>query len=220
MSLHRVGPICGLLFLPLYLGFTFVPEHPEASDPNQYVLDLYADPGRIGLMIVGSALMGLAGVVFLVFLADLWRRLRPAGDLATLTVGAGVLYVGMLFMAGLLKGAYAWRGGGPFEDVAGFEDSVALARVLTDMGIGVHLIYGLFAAAVMVAAASAAGRRTGALPRGIVLAGFVIAPLLLVGFTWVPQFFLPLWVVAVSVAALRRSPETEQAAPRREHASA
>ena len=213
MSLHRLGPISGLLFLPLYLGFTFVPEHPEASDSDQYVLDLYADPGRVGLIVLGSALMAAAGVVLLVFLADLWRRLRPAGELATLTMGAGVLYVGMLFIAGLLKAGYAWRGGGPFEEVAGFEDSVALARVLTDMGIGVHLIYGLFAAAVMVAAASAAGRRTGALPRGLVVTGFVIAPMLLVGFVWVPQFFLPLWVAAVSVAFLR-SPATVAPAPR------
>ena len=218
MSLHRLGPICGLLFLPLYLGFTFVPEHPEASDSGQYVLDLYADPGRVGLMTLGSALMAAAGVVMLVFLADLWRRLRPAGDLATLTFGAGVLYIGMLFTAGTLKIGYAWRGGGPFEEVSDFEDSVALARVLTDMGIGVHLIYGLGAAAVMVAAASAAGRRTGALPRGLVVTGFVIAPMLLAGFVWVPQFFLPLWVVAVSVGFLR-SPAAEAGARPRTAAS-
>ena len=76
--------------------------------------------------------------------------------------------------------------------------------MLTDMGIGMHLISGLLAAAVMVAAASAAGRRTGVLPRGVVVAGLVVAPLLLVGFTWIPQFLVPLWVVAVSISLLRR----------------
>ncbi len=81
---------------------------------------------------------------------------------------------------------------------------MTLARVLTDMGIGMQLIYGLFAAAVMIAAASGGRvRRTGALPRGLVVAGFVIATLL-VGFLWIPQFFVPLWVFAVGVVGLRR----------------
>jgi hypothetical protein len=204
MSLHRAGPICGLLFLPLYVGFGYLPERPDASSTDQQVLDIYRDGGSSSIVLLASLGMALAGAVLLVFLADLWRRLRPAGDLATLTVGAGVLYVGTLFLAGTLWGGYAGRGGGPFEDAAGFEDSVTLARVLTDMGSGVMLIYGLFAASVMVAAASAAGRRTRAIPRGLVVLGFVIAPLLLLGVTWVPQFFVPLWVAAVSVAFLRR----------------
>ena len=220
MSLHRMGPICGLLFLPLYAAFTFVPELPEASYPDEDVLALYTDPGKAELIMLGSLLMAVAGVVLLVFLADLWRRLRPAGDLATLVVGAGVLYVGAIFGAGTLWGGYAGGGAGPLETAPDLEHSVTLARILTDMGFGLLLIYGLFAAAVMVAAASAAGRRTGALPRGLVVAGFVIAPLLLVGFTWIPQFLVPAWVFAVSVAGLRRSPETEQAAIRRETARA
>src|SRR5918998_5953241 len=120
MTLHRAGPICGLLFLPLYLFFAFVPELPQASDSDEYVLGLYTDPGKAGMIMLGSLAMAIAGVVLLVFLADLWRRLRPAGDLATLAVGAGVLYVGTLFLAGTLWGGYAGRGGGPFEDAAGF----------------------------------------------------------------------------------------------------
>jgi hypothetical protein len=203
MSLHRAGPVCGLLFLPLYAAFTFVPELPEPTYSDEAVLALYTDPDKADLIMLGSLFMALAGVVLLVFLADLWRRLRPAGDLATLTVGAGVLYVGTLFVTGTLWGGYAGRGGGPVADAAGFEDSVTLARVLTDMGLGMQLVYGLMAAAVMVAAASAAGRRTGAVPRGVVVAGFVVAPLLLLGVTWVPQFLVPLWVAAVSVGFLR-----------------
>jgi hypothetical protein len=220
MSLHRVGPICGLLFLPLYAAFTQIPALPEASDSDKAVLALYTDPGSAGLILLGSLLMGIAGVLLLVFLADLWRRLRPAGELATLTMGAGVLYVGAIFVSGTLWGGYAGGGGGPLEDAPDLEHSVTLARVLTDMGFGMLLVYGLFAAAVMVAAASAAGRRTGELPRRLVVAGYVIAPLLLVGFTWVPQFLVPLWVFAVSVASLRPSSATEPAAPRRESASA
>jgi hypothetical protein len=214
MPLHRVGPLCGLLFLPLYVAFTQIPALPEASDSDESVLALYTDPGSAGLIQVGSLMMAIAGVLLLVFLADLWRRLRPAGELATLTMGAGVLYVGAIFVSGTLWGGYAGGGGGPLDDAPGLEHSVTLARVLTDMGFGMLLVYGLFAAAVMVAAASAAGRRTGELPRRLVVAGYVIAPLLLLGFTWIPQFLVPLWVFAVSVALLR-STATETTAPER-----
>lgn len=220
MSLHRAGPICGLLFAPLYAAFTFIPELPEASYSDERVLDLYRDPGSSGAILLGSLLMAVAGVVFMVFLADLWRRLRAAGDVATLAVGAGFLYVAMLFVAGALWGGYAGGGGGPLEDAPELDHSATLARVLTDMGIGVLLIYGLCAAAVMVTAASRAGQRTGVLPRGIAIAGYVVAPLLLAGFTWIPQFLVPLWVLTVSVSFLRRSPATPVAAARREPAAA
>ena len=203
MSLHRAGPVCGLLFLPLYAAFTFVPELPEASYSDEAVVALYTDPGKADLIVLGSLFMAIAGVVLLVFLADLWHRLRPAGDLAMLTLGAGVLYVGTLFVSGTLWGGYAGGGGSPIETAPDLEHSVTLARILTDMGFGMLLVYGLLAAAVMIVAASAAARRNGALPRGVVIAGYVVAPLLLAGFTWVPQFLVPLWVFAVALSLLR-----------------
>src|SRR5688500_7828936 len=102
MSLHRARPIGGLLFLPLHAAFTFVPELPDASDSDEAVLALYTDPAKAGLILLGSLLIAVAGVLLLVFLADLWRRIRPAGDLGTLAVGSGILYVGALFVAGTL----------------------------------------------------------------------------------------------------------------------
>lgn len=205
MTLSRLGPVCGLLFTPLYAAFTFGgAELPEASYSDDRVLALYDDGAPF---VLTAALIALAGAAFLVFLADLYRRLRSADDggAATLALGGGLVYVAMLFVAGTLWTGYAGGGAGPLENPPDLADSVTLARILTDMGFGVLLVHGLVAAAVMIAAASAAARRNGALPRGVVVAGYVVAPLLLAGFAWAPQFLVPLWVLAAGVAFLRRS---------------
>jgi hypothetical protein len=203
MSLHRTGPICGLLFTPIYAAFVFIPRLPEASYTDEQVLDLYRDPGASSAILLSSLLIGIAGGILLVFLADLWDRLRSAGALATLAVSGGVLYVGMLFLAGAFWGGYAGGGAGPLEAAPDLQHSATLARVLTDTGFEVLLIYGLLAAAVMVVATSAAAQRTGILPHGVVIAGYVIAALLLAGFAWIPQFLVPLWVLTVSINFLR-----------------
>lgn len=204
MKLSRLGPVCGLLFAPLYAAFTFGSfELPEYTYSDDRVLAVYDDPAPF---LLGTALIALAGAAFLVFLADLYRRLRSTGTdgMPTLALGGGLLYVGMLFVAGALWTGYANAGGGPLEgNPDGLAESVTLARVLPGMGWGVLLVYGLVAAAVMIAATSVAAGRNGALPRGAVLGGFVVAPLLLAGFAWVPQFLVPLWVFAVALPLLR-----------------
>jgi hypothetical protein len=148
--------------------------------------------------------MAVAGAALLVFLADLYSRLRPAGGTAVLALAGGLCYVAMIFVAGAFWGGYALGGAGPLQDAPELAPSVTLARVLNEMGIGVLLIYGLFAAAAMIAGVSAAGRTTGILPRGVVIIGWIIAPLMFAGFAYAPQFLIPLWVVAVSAVLLRR----------------
>ncbi len=214
MTLSRLGPVCGLLFAPLYAGFSFFSfELPEYFYSDERVLALYDDGASF---VLGAALIALSGAAFLVFLADLHRRLRSsdADGVPALALGGGLIYVAMLFAAGTLWTGYANGGGGPLEARPDqFADSATLARVLSGMGWGALLVYGLVAAAVMITAASVAARRNGALPRGVVVAGFVVAPLLLAGFTWAPQFLVPLWAAAVSAATLRRVPARQTATP-------
>lgn len=54
VSLHRLGPICGLLFAPHYAAFVFIPQLPEASYSDEQVLDLYRDSGSSNAILLGS----------------------------------------------------------------------------------------------------------------------------------------------------------------------
>lgn len=53
MSLHRLGPICGLLFAPLYAAFVFIPDLPEAAYSDEQVLNLYRDSGSSNAILLG-----------------------------------------------------------------------------------------------------------------------------------------------------------------------
>jgi hypothetical protein len=67
------------------------------------------------------------------------------------------------------------------------------------------LLYGMFAAAVCIAATSGSALRTGTLPRWLVIAGFVVAALVgVLGVVFLPMILLVLWVLAVSIAMLMR----------------
>lgn len=206
---NRTGPVAGLAFAALYAAFGLSPlmDLPEGADSDQAVIALVAEGGSRTGIVLGGVLVGLAGVAMLMFLADLRRRLAagtPDSSLPTLAFGAGLIYVAMLFLAG-----NAWTGyatGVAVGELPVPQDATLL-RVLSDSGFGLLLIYGLLAAATSVVATSLSARRTGLLSKALTTSGFVIAPILCVGFTYVPQFLVPLWVIAVSIALLRQPPQ-------------
>lgn len=198
----RAGLVSAAAFVALYAGFTVVPVLPEGSYSDERVLALYTEPGSRTAIAAGGYLLALAGVALLPFLAALHRRLRTAtaSMTPTVAVGAGLLYVACLLGAGNLFGGYAT--GIAIGELQAPADAT-LVRVLSNQGFGLLLIGGLLAAAALVLSTSIAGMRSGVLPRWLVIAGFVVAPLLLLGAAWVPQFLVPLWVLAVGVALAR-----------------
>ncbi|MDQ3663633.1 MAG: hypothetical protein M3353_03105 [Actinomycetota bacterium] len=206
---HRAGPLAGLAFAVLYTAFGLSPlmDLPEGASTDQQVIALVAEGGSRTGIVLGGALVGLSGVAMLMFLADLRRRLAvgaPDSSLPALAFGAGLIYVAMLFLAG-----NAWTGyatGIAVGELPVPQDATLL-RVLSDSGFGLLLIYGLLAAATCVVATSLSARRTGLLSKTLTTSGFVIAAILCVGFTYVPQFLVPLWVIAISIALLRQPPQ-------------
>jgi len=176
---------------------------PEGTYSDARVVALYSDDGtRLGIAL-GGVLLVLAGLALLPFLAGLRERLDPRRPATSVALIGGVLYVAMLLVSANLHSGYAM--GITIGELPEPADPT-LARVLSDMGFGLLLIPGLLSAAALILASSIEARRIDALPRALTTAGFVIAPLLLAGAAWVPQFLVPLWVLAVSVASLRRSP--------------
>jgi hypothetical protein len=190
-----VAAVSGVTFAVLYLVAFGIADLPEGAYSDARVMELYANTSSRTAIIVSAVLLGLAGLALLPFLAHLRSRLRPAGIAADVAFGAGLLYVAALFGAANLQGGYAIGVAlGELPQPVNAE----LARVLTNQGFGLLLLYGLFAAAALVFATSLAARTTGAVSRPIARAGFLVTPLLLAGAAWVPQLLVPLWVVAVS----------------------
>lgn len=202
-SLHRAGPVAGLAFAVLHVFFVFAMDLPTGADSDQHVLSLYADSGPRTLLVLGGVAVALAGLALLPFLAFFYDRVRAAGPVAALIPLAGLIYVAMLMSAGV-----SWTGHA-FGIAVGelpMPQDAELLRATSDRGFVQLLVFGLFAAALMVAAGSLAGRSAGVLGTKTARFGLAIAPLLLLGFAWVPQFLVPLWVVVVSIALLRRGP--------------
>ena len=190
----RIGPP---LFALLYAVAMFWPTLPEGAYPDERVLSLLAEPGpRAAIVVGGLALIG-AGLVFLCWSSALVSRLDPGADwLARAGQGAGVGYSLLLMLAAL---SFAGLALGVAVGELPVPQDPFLVRALSDQGFGLLLLPGLLCAAVHVVAVSALARRLGALPGWVTVTGWVIAPLLVLGFTWAPQFLVPLWTLLVAV---------------------
>jgi hypothetical protein len=204
-AVPRSAAGAGVVFAVLYVVvFQFLWDLIEEGYTDHEVQALFADPGYRQRLFVGAFLVAVAGTALLWFLAALLgalRRADPDGDAPAVTAfAAGCIYVALLFVSATLFTGYA---AGILVGELSAPVDVALARVLNNLGFTLLLIDGLFAAAVVVLITSLLARRTSLLPRWLTRAGLVVSPLLLLGAAYVPQFLVPLWVLAVSAVLLR-----------------
>jgi hypothetical protein len=194
--------VSSITFAAAYGIAMFVPSLPEGGYSDARVLALM-EGGDATRIILGGYALVVAACALLVFVAALRARLgaeprsmwdgliqMSAGVFATLLLVAATLFSSIPFGVAL----------GELE--AG--DDPALYRAMSNGGFHVLLVGGLGVASVLVATVSLALRRLDEAPRWVSVLGFVIAPLLLLGAAWVPQFLVPLWAVAVGVTLGRR----------------
>jgi hypothetical protein len=148
-----------------------------------------------------------AGIAFLWFIGVIRSRLGEAEDklFATVFLGSGLLFVAMLFTsAAIIGGMLSLYSGG--QQVAG--TNVVLATEIARFLIGT---LGTRMAAVFTLVVTNLGRRTGVVPRWLVVFGFVCALLLFVvppHVVWIALVF-PLWVLVLSVQILLTSFRTD-----------
>jgi hypothetical protein len=200
----RAAGIAGLVFSALFVvSLLLVRQRPAPGSSAKEIADFYLvhDAGRTAL--VGLYLVPFAGIAFLWFIAAIRSHLGEREDrfFATVFLGSGLLFVGMLFAASASAGALI--AAVKFQDQPPPDaDTFLLARAL---GFSFMFVFAVRAAAVFMLVASTIGLRTGFLPRWLVVAGYLSGFVFLFTVTYVEflALLLPAWVTAVSIVIMR-----------------
>jgi len=199
----RAAAVAGIVFsvfliTALVLLRLSVPVHPGA--PGTWL----TDSGRRTAVVIGLNLVPFAGIAFLWFIGVIRDRIGGREDrfFATVFLGSGLLFVGMLFAAAAV-------GGGLFAAASGAAppgaDTLAAARNTTGILLNV---YAMRMAAVFTLTTVTIARRTRIVSRWLEIAGLATALVLLVGVgisDWVELLF-PAWILALSIDILTARP--------------
>lgn len=201
----RAAAIAGILFallLTAALVLVRVAAPPDSGDTGAWL----TDPSSRRLVGLALNLVPFAGIAFLWFIGVVRDRIGQREDrfFATVFLGSGLLFVGMLFVAtaiaaGLLAGA-AVGTGAPNE--WGHRTVVIVLNT-----------YAMRMAAVFTISTATIGLRTGFMPRWIGFSGYAVALVLFlaIGITpWVRLLF-PLWILLLSLDTLAESLRRDRA---------
>lgn len=195
MSSIRWLRATAVVFAVSYVGAMFTASLPEGAYDDRRVVGLLSGGQLTGIVFGGHALV-VAGLSALVFTSLLAGVLSGAGhgDGPGLVRALGSGYALMVLLAAVLFLAV------PMGHVVGElpEATPSPFRELTMAGFTALLVPALICASALVGVVSALVRRSELAPRWSTTTGFVIAPLLLLGAGWAPQFLVPLWALLVA----------------------
>ena len=194
----RAAAVAGIIFsalltAALVLLRVSVPTHPAV--PGLWL----TDPHRRADVAIALNLVPFAGIAFLWFIGVLRDRIGEREDrfFATVFLGSGLLFVGMMFVAAAVGGGViAVASSGSLG--AG---TLGLGRNVTSILLN---IYAMRMAAVFTLTTVTITRRAAIVPRWLTVAGLVTGVVLLVGVgisAWVELIF-PAWILALSVEVL------------------
>jgi hypothetical protein len=219
---RRLGGVVGILFVIIAVVSLFLPGTPPKADEVAKIGTYLTD--KRGDILAANYLVCLAFVFFLLFVGAL-RSHFGAVDRTGIRPGSAALAGGVAAASMVIAGS-AVLNGAVFQ-VAGAGD-VNLNHALYDVANDLFFAAG-FGFAAFFAGAGVAVALTGALPRALAPAGFLVALLNVVsgvGFFAKSGFFaiggafgfiVPiaslLWILAASIAMLRPVPAARTAAP-------
>jgi NAD(P)-dependent dehydrogenase (short-subunit alcohol dehydrogenase family) len=196
----------GVAFVALVLAWAIViiaSSRPGADASAEDIRSFFGPGGDSGWLFLSTALLGLAGLVFLPFLGSLRAILRRAeggtGRLSAVVFGAGIVFAALNFVKNSIDlgvvMAVEWQD---------LEVDPAAWQLLDALFTGLLMHEGV-ALGVLVGATSVIALRTGVFPRWLAWSGVVVAILSVLS---VLLFGLPLvldllWVLALSGLILR-----------------
>lgn len=196
----RAAAIAGIIFSLLFISSLSVLWRSLPVDPRETGLWLKETSGNVSLAL---SLLPFAGIAFFWFLGVLRDRLGEKEDkfFATVFLGSGLLFLGMMFVAASAMGALVQAHDSAPDELPG-SATFAFVRAFT---YDLMHIYVLKMAAVFIITTSTLAISTELTARWIAFLGYACAVFLLVGnayLDWV-FFIFPSWVLLVSVFILR-----------------
>jgi len=204
----NAAAIAGLLFSFLLIATFWLLRTSVPADPQEPGSWLRTNANKVALAI---NLIPFAGIAFLWFIGVLRDRLGRLEDrfFATVFLGSGLLFLGMLFLASaLVDGVLIAFATKPEEMIGSATFQFARAAVYATINV-----YMVKMASVFMITTSTIALYTRIAPRWLAIFGYALALLLLFGsyyITW-SFFIFPLWVFLLSVCILadnfRRRPQ-------------
>jgi len=164
------------------------------------------DSGKRTAVAIGLNLVPFAGIAFLWFIGVIRDRIGTHEDrfFATVFLGSGLLFVGMLFVAAAVAGGLIAASSRPVGPPG--TDTLTLGRNVTSLLLNV---YAMRMAAVFTLTTVTIARRTQIVSRWLEVAGLATALVLLVAVgisDWLELLF-PAWILALSIDILTTRPK-------------
>jgi len=202
----RAAAVAGIIFSLLLISSLVLLRVSTPADPADAGAWL-ADSRRRAVVAIALNLVPFAGIAFLWFIGVVRDRIGGREDrfFATVFLGSGLLFVGMLFVAAAVAGGLIAAAASRTSGLPG-GSTLALGRNATSILLNVYCIR---MAAVFTLTTVTIARRTGIIPRWLRAAGLATALVLLVGVgisAWVELLF-PAWILALSIDILAAGPK-------------
>ena len=191
----RFASLSGVVFAALWIAAFVVGLGDEENPSDAEIVAYYADEGDRGAETTLMFLVLAASLVFLLFVTVLRERLTGAsGPLGSVVLGAGLIATTLWIIAAVFWGGVAYTA----NETHPFRVDPDTERLVGEMAY-LFFVAGTVAALPLVVATSLAARRSGVLPRWLVVLGLVVAFTMLGALAVLPFFLFLAWVVLVAV---------------------
>jgi hypothetical protein len=195
---RRLEGFAAIGFAVAYVVALVLTNVPDEGESRREAMDFYNSAGDKWRELIAVYVMATAGMLFVTFLALFASRLLPpARPVALISGGAfAALYLASAaaFIAPTLSLSLDSTGANAAD-----RQFVDFARGMSTLGDAFLLVVSMFAAATFVGALA----WSQALPRWLVLSGWVVAIACLFGFTFVPLLLFALWMLLLGATSVR-----------------
>jgi len=208
LTTPRAAAIAGIVFSVLLIISLVLIRISVPDDPQEAGAWLPQSWKTVSLAL---HLLPFAGIAFLWFIGVLRDRIGAYEDrfFATVFLGSGLLFLGMLFTCAAVAGGVMMVYGSTPAALTG-SGIYTFGRTVTQQ---IMQVYTMKMAGVFMISTCTVSIRTGIFPRWMALLGYALALLLLLSLgylSWVPVVF-PLWVLLISVHILLANLKPDQA---------